>query len=129
MTDQDQDIDAVDQQRYRSNQLRQLPAQSGVYALCDLDCVPIYVGKSLRSKAEGINTTPRGNRAALAHDGGWLGCMERFFVTRGRQKMGHTKTLSDLSRERGYAAEQWLDGGQSAAILEERHLYPTRPLG
>lgn len=33
-------------QRYRGTQLKHLPAQIGVYALCDLDNVPIYVGQS-----------------------------------------------------------------------------------
>lgn len=34
-------------QRYRKTQLTQLSKEIGVYALCDLDCVPIYVGQSV----------------------------------------------------------------------------------
>ncbi len=34
-------------QRYKEEQLRTLPAGTGVYALCDLDNVPIYVGQSV----------------------------------------------------------------------------------
>src|SRR5437868_8492892 len=34
-------------QKYRRNQLSQLTAEIGVYALCDLDEVPIYVGQSV----------------------------------------------------------------------------------
>jgi excinuclease UvrABC nuclease subunit len=33
-------------QAYRKKQLRQLPGQTGVYVLCDLNEVPIYVGQS-----------------------------------------------------------------------------------
>jgi hypothetical protein len=33
-------------QLFRKKQLRDLPAETGVYALCDLDEVPIYVGQS-----------------------------------------------------------------------------------
>ncbi len=33
-------------QKYRNNQLRQLTNEIGVYALCDLDQDPIYVGQS-----------------------------------------------------------------------------------
>jgi hypothetical protein len=44
----------VDLQRLRKAQLRRLPAQTGVYALCDLDQTPIYVGRSRRAKGEGI---------------------------------------------------------------------------
>jgi hypothetical protein len=34
-------------QRYRHTQLRELTNEIGVYALCDLDRVPIYVGQSV----------------------------------------------------------------------------------
>lgn len=34
-------------QKYRNTQLRVLTGEIGVYALCDLDEVPIYVGKSV----------------------------------------------------------------------------------
>lgn len=34
-------------QQYRARQASSLPAQIGVYALCDLDEVPIYVGQSV----------------------------------------------------------------------------------
>jgi len=33
-------------QRFKEQQLRQLPTTIGIYALCDLDEVPIYVGQS-----------------------------------------------------------------------------------
>lgn len=33
-------------QQYRNEKLRTLPSETGVYVLCDLDNVPIYVGKS-----------------------------------------------------------------------------------
>lgn len=65
MTDE---IEDIDQQKYRSDQLRQLPAQSGVYALCDLDCVPIYVGKSSRGKAEGIRPRVRRHLTSARSD-------------------------------------------------------------
>jgi len=39
-------------QKYRKQQLRLLTNHIGVYALCDLDKVPIYIGKSL----DGIRT-------------------------------------------------------------------------
>lgn len=32
--------------KYRAEQVKQVPAQIGVYALCDLDEIPIYVGQS-----------------------------------------------------------------------------------
>jgi hypothetical protein len=55
-------------QRFRSNQLRELPAESGVYALCDLDQAPIYVGKSVRSKAEGIRARVRRHLTSARSD-------------------------------------------------------------
>jgi hypothetical protein len=33
-------------QAYRRKQVRQIPTPIGVYALCDLDEVPVYVGQS-----------------------------------------------------------------------------------
>lgn len=36
----------MDPKSYRGKQAKLLPAQIGVYALCDLDEVPIYVGQS-----------------------------------------------------------------------------------
>src|SRR5262245_17829539 len=33
-------------QAFRKKQLKALPAVTGVYVLCDLDAVPIYVGQS-----------------------------------------------------------------------------------
>lgn len=38
---------SLDLIRYREKAARTLPAQIGVYALCDLDEVPIYVGQSV----------------------------------------------------------------------------------
>lgn len=40
-------MDIVNFQRYRKQQLRSLTNEIGVYALCDLDRVPIYIGKSI----------------------------------------------------------------------------------
>jgi hypothetical protein len=34
-------------QKFKERQLRTLPRTTGVYALCDLDNVPVYVGKSV----------------------------------------------------------------------------------
>lgn len=42
----------IDQKKFRSKALSQLTSQIGVYALCDLDQVPIYVGQSV----DGIRT-------------------------------------------------------------------------
>jgi hypothetical protein len=42
----------VNLQSYRKQQLKSLTDNSGVYALCDLDRVPIYIGKSI----DGIRT-------------------------------------------------------------------------
>jgi len=58
----------LDPQKFRANQLRKLPAVSGVYALCDLDQKPIYVGKSLRSKAEGIRPRVRRHLTSARSD-------------------------------------------------------------
>ena len=58
----------TDQQRYRSRQLSQLPAETGVYALCDLDDVPIYVGKSRRGRNEGIRARVRRHLTSARSD-------------------------------------------------------------
>lgn len=59
----------MDQQDFRSAQIRKgLPAESGVYALCDLDGVPIYVGKSSRGKAEGIRPRVRRHLTSARSD-------------------------------------------------------------
>jgi hypothetical protein len=41
-------------QAFKKRSLRKLPVSAGVYALCDLDESPIYVGQSKGGKAEGI---------------------------------------------------------------------------
>jgi hypothetical protein len=56
-----------DLQEYRGSKLRQLPAQTGVYALCDLDEVPIYVGQStdgIRARARRHLTSARSDIVA-----------------------------------------------------------------
>jgi|GEM_PF-544038 len=60
--------DANDPQRFRSAQLRALPGESGVYALCDLDGVPIYIGSSIKSKAEGIGPRVRRHLTSARSD-------------------------------------------------------------
>ncbi|HZK91073.1 MAG TPA: GIY-YIG nuclease family protein [Stellaceae bacterium] len=42
-------------QRYRRRALRDLTAQIGVYALCDLDNIPIYVGQSIDGIRQRVN--------------------------------------------------------------------------
>lgn len=58
----------MDPQAFRSKELRKLPAVSGVYALCDLDGAPIYIGKSQRSKAEGIRPRVRRHLTSARSD-------------------------------------------------------------
>ena len=41
-------------QEYKEEQVRQLPRSIGVYALCDLDEVPIYVGQSVDSISDRV---------------------------------------------------------------------------
>jgi hypothetical protein len=40
------DTSQVNLQRYKRTQISTLPDVAGVYVLCDLDCVPIYVGQA-----------------------------------------------------------------------------------
>jgi len=54
----------ADLQRYRSNQLSSLTNEIGVYALCDLDNVPIYLGQSL----DGIRTRVRRHLTSARSD-------------------------------------------------------------
>jgi len=52
----------TDLQKYRTDQLKQLTAEIGVYALCDLDNVPIYLGQSkdaIRSRVRRHLTSAR----------------------------------------------------------------------
>lgn len=51
-------------QKYRHTQLSQLTDDIGVYALCDLDKVPIYVGKSV----DGIRTRVRRHLTSARSD-------------------------------------------------------------
>lgn len=55
---------AVDPKRYRSHQLARLTDEIGVYALCDLDGVPIYVGQSV----DGIRTRVRRHLTSARSD-------------------------------------------------------------
>lgn len=59
---------SIDHQKFQSRQLRKLPARSGIYALCDLDCIPIYVGKSTRRIAEGIRARVRRHLTSARSD-------------------------------------------------------------
>lgn len=69
-------------QAFRTQQLRSLPARIGVYALCDLDEVPIYVGQStdgIRQRVRRHLTSARSDVVAnrqidvweVAHVWGW----------------------------------------------------------
>lgn len=52
----------MDQKAFRKQQISQLTDSIGVYALCDLDCVPIYVGQSvdgIRSRVQRHLTSAR----------------------------------------------------------------------
>jgi hypothetical protein len=51
-------------QKYRHTQLISLSDEIGVYALCDLDCVPIYVGQS----TDGIRTRVRRHLTSARSD-------------------------------------------------------------
>src|SRR5213080_4180765 len=51
-------------QKYRRTQLGQLTDEIGVYALCDLDRVPIYVGQSV----DGIRTRVRRHLTSARSD-------------------------------------------------------------
>lgn len=48
------DTSQVPLQRYKQKELAKLPDVAGVYALCDLDAVPIYVGQAAQSKDTSI---------------------------------------------------------------------------
>ena len=58
----------MDPQVFRSRELKNLPAVSGIYALCDLDEVPIYIGESKRGKAEGIGPRVRRHLTSARSD-------------------------------------------------------------
>jgi GIY-YIG catalytic domain-containing protein len=53
-----------DVQQFRDNQLKLLTDEKGVYALCDLEGVPIYVGKS----TDGIRTRVRRHLTSARSD-------------------------------------------------------------
>lgn len=55
---------AVDPKKFRSDQLSKLTDEIGVYALCDLDGVPIYVGQSV----DGIRTRVRRHLTSARSD-------------------------------------------------------------
>ncbi len=54
----------MDPKAYRTTQLRQLTDEIGVYALCDLDEVPVYVGQSV----DGIRTRVRRHLSSARSD-------------------------------------------------------------
>lgn len=54
----------MDPRTYRSTQLRALTNEIGVYALCDLDGVPIYVGQSV----DGIRSRVRRHLSSARSD-------------------------------------------------------------
>jgi hypothetical protein len=54
----------MDPKEYRTNQLRSLTDEIGVYALCDLDEVPVYVGQSV----DGIRTRVRRHLSSARSD-------------------------------------------------------------
>lgn len=54
----------TDPKQYRSDQLKSLTDQIGVYALCDLDGVPIYVGQSV----DGIRSRVRRHLTSARSD-------------------------------------------------------------
>ena len=54
----------MDPKEYRTTQLRSLTNQVGVYALCDLDEVPVYVGQSV----DGIRTRVRRHLSSARSD-------------------------------------------------------------
>lgn len=54
----------MNQQRYRQNKLRDLTDSIGIYALCDLEGVPIYVGQSV----DGIRTRVRRHLTSARSD-------------------------------------------------------------
>lgn len=54
----------MDPLKYRSLQLRELTNETGVYALCDLDNVPIYIGQSV----DGIRTRVRRHLTSARSD-------------------------------------------------------------
>ena len=56
--------DAIRPLRFREQQLRIVPRDIGVYALCDLDAVPIYVGQS----TEGIRARVRRHLSSARSD-------------------------------------------------------------
>jgi len=55
---------------YRNEQARKLPAETGVYVLCDLDETPIYVGQSvdgIRARVRRHLTSARSDVAAAPY--------------------------------------------------------------
>lgn len=54
----------TDPKQYRSHQLKNLTDEIGVYALCDLDEVPIYIGQSV----DGIRTRVRRHLTSARSD-------------------------------------------------------------
>lgn len=67
--------------RYREQQAKEIPTAKGVYALCDLDNVPIYVGQStdgIRTRVQRHITSARSdiiaNRQVDVWEIGWIRC-------------------------------------------------------
>lgn len=54
----------MDLRIFRSDQLRELTNQTGVYALCDLDGIPLYIGQSV----DGIRTRARRHLSSARSD-------------------------------------------------------------
>lgn len=67
MRDEKPGLEGIEAIAYRSNKLKSLTDETGVYALCDLDHVPIYVGKStdgIRSRVRRHLTSARSDVVA-----------------------------------------------------------------
>jgi len=78
-------------QAYKEKALRNLPAETGVYALCDLDEVPIYVGQStdgIRARVRRHLTSARSDVIANRQVDVWEVAFVWAWPMSDRQKIG-----------------------------------------
>jgi hypothetical protein len=93
-------------QKFRNKQLRSLPGQTGIYALCDLDEVPIYVGQStdgIRARARRHLTSARSDIVANRTIDVWEVAFVWSWPVQGAQQINQLERLfyhrfNDLSR-------------------------------
>jgi hypothetical protein len=92
----------IDPKAYRARQIKDLTDQIGVYALCDLDGVPIYVGQSV----DGIRSRVRRHLTSARSD--IIANRIRQGVARRRPKRhSRARGLSIRNIRRPEPADEW----------------------